>query len=92
MTPTPGEDGGRRTAAPRRTSREAGSGRPDAGRDEWATLLAPWDVTPGTPSERALATAVLLDAPLHPLVIRRVAAIILTTFDPAPAHVENGHG
>jgi hypothetical protein len=54
----------------------------DAGREEWARLLARWDVAPGSPSERALATAVLLDAPLHPVAVRRVAAVVLTTFDP----------
>jgi hypothetical protein len=53
--------------------------------DDWASLLLRWDIAPGTPSERALATAVLLDAPRYPSAVRRVAAIILTTFDAATA-------
>lgn len=58
----------------------------DAARvDDWSSLLLRWDVAPGTPSERALATAVLLDAPRYPSAVRRVAAIILTTFDAATA-------
>ena len=96
MTTTPDQGRGGRPAASQRPSRPLGSERPDAGRDDWARLLARWDVVPGTPSERALATAVLLDAPLYPLPIRRVAAVILTTFDTtfdaAPAHGEAAHG
>ncbi len=58
----------------------------DAARgDDWTSLLLRWDVSPGTPSERALATAVLLDAPRYPSGVRRVAAIILTTFDAVTA-------
>ena len=53
--------------------------------DDWAGLLLRWDIAPGTASERALATAVLLDAPRYPTAVRRIAAIILTTFDAAPA-------
>ena len=61
--------------------------------DDWAGLLLRWDIAPGTASERALATAVLLalatavllDAPRYPTAVRRVAAIILTTFDATPA-------
>ena len=53
--------------------------------DDWAGLLLRWDIAPGTASERALATAVLLDAQRYPTAVRPVAAIILTTFDATPA-------
>ena len=49
----------------------------------WARLRARCGVAPGSASERALATAVLLDAALHPPAVRRMAAEILRGARPA---------
>lgn len=59
--------------------RGAGRGRGAAGwrGAPWARLLAAWDVRPGSDSERALAAAVLLDAPRHAPAVRRAAAFVL---------------
>ena len=72
-------------AAGQRAAHAPGPVRDGARVDDWSSLLLRWDVAPGTPSERALATAVLLDAPRYPSAVRRVAAIILTTSDAATA-------
>lgn len=48
---------------------------PDA--SGWAELLAGWDIAPGSESERALATAVLLDAPRHTPALVRAAERVL---------------
>ena len=49
----------------------------DSGASGWAERLAGWDIAPGSASERALATAVLLDAACHAPALVRAAVTIL---------------
>lgn len=58
-----------------------------AARLAWSRLRDGWEVEPGSPSERALATAVLLDAPRHDAELRRAALAVLR--EPRP---REGHG
>lgn len=46
---------------------------------DWLDLLARWDVEPDTPSERALAAAVLLDPHRYTTCQRRAAGAVLGT-------------
>lgn len=49
----------------------------DTGGDTWAAVLAAWDVAPGSSSEAALATAVLLDAHRHTRSVIEAARVAL---------------
>ena len=63
-----------------RTTRQ-GAGRTSTPAGAWARLLARWELLPGSASERALATAVLLDASRHAPALRRAAWRVLGGLD-----------
>jgi hypothetical protein len=52
----------------------------------WAALLSAWDVQAGSPSEAALATAVLLDAHRHPRSVVVAAQYVLGRRTPGVRH------
>lgn len=61
---------------------------PAARGDAWRALLARWDVAAGSDSERALAAAVLADAPRHTAAERRAAtAVLRRSPTPYPGHI-----
>jgi hypothetical protein len=58
---------------------------PDARRRAWAARRVAWDVVPGSPSEAALATAVLLDADRYACAVVEAARIVIARRTPEGA-------